>query len=194
MPDYASAIAAIESGGKYGELGPVTRTGDRAYGKFQIMGSNIGPWTEAALGRRLTPQEFLASPQAQDAVFQHRFGQYANKYGPEMAARAWFAGEKGMHNPNAKDQLGTTVESYGRRFMGHLGQPTGAPAPSQGLLASNPPQGSPESPGGLLAGQGLAQMGMGLMGGQMPAPPPMLPPMPRRPIDLSALRALAGLG
>jgi hypothetical protein len=48
--------------------------------------------------------------------FKGRFGQYAQKYGPEGAAKAWFAGEKGMNNPNAKDQLGTSVQSYADRF------------------------------------------------------------------------------
>lgn len=114
--DAASAIASIESGGKYDLLGPVTKTGDRAYGKYQVMGANIPVWTKTHFGREMTPQEFLASPEAQDAVFKGQFGQYAQKYGPEGAAKAWFAGERGMNNPNAKDQLGTTVQSYADRF------------------------------------------------------------------------------
>ena len=69
----------------------------------------------------MTPQQFLANPQAQDAVFKAKFGQYVNKYGPEGAARAWFAGEGGMNNPNAKDVNGTTVAQYGNRFMAALG-------------------------------------------------------------------------
>jgi hypothetical protein len=118
--DYASAISRIESGGNYAELGPTTGSGDRAYGKYQIMGNNIPEWSRAALGRSVTPQEFLANPQLQDTIFKHRFGQYVDKYGPGGAARAWFAGEGGMNNPNAKDQLGTSVASYERRFLGGL--------------------------------------------------------------------------
>lgn len=114
--DAASAIASIESGGKYDLLGPVTKTGDRAYGKYQVMGANIPQWTKAHLGQAMTPEQFLASPEAQDAVFKGQFGQYAQKYGPEGAAKAWFAGERGMNNPNAKDQLGTSVQSYADRF------------------------------------------------------------------------------
>jgi hypothetical protein len=57
-------------------------------------------------------------------VFKGQFGQYAQKYGPEGAAKAWFAGEKGMNNPNAKDQLGTSVQSYADRFTKAYG---GAP-------------------------------------------------------------------
>jgi hypothetical protein len=118
--DYGSAISNIESGGRYDLLGPVTRTGDRAYGKYQIMGSNIPEWTRAALGREMSPQEFLADQKAQDAVFAQRFGQYVEKYGPGGAARAWFAGEGGMNNPNATDQLGTSVADYERRFNAGL--------------------------------------------------------------------------
>jgi len=115
--DYGNAIAKIESGGRYDLLGPVTKTGDRAYGKYQVMGANVPSWTQAALGRSMTPQQYLADTAAQEAVFKHRFGQYVDKYGPGGAARAWFAGEGGMKNPNAKDQLGTSVADYERRFL-----------------------------------------------------------------------------
>lgn len=120
LPGYASAIAGIESGGKYDLLGPTTKAGDRAYGKYQIMGANIPEWTRAALGAAMTPEQFLVDPKAQDAVFDHRFGQYVDKYGPTGAAKAWFAGEGGMNNPDAKDQLGTTVDAYARRFNAGL--------------------------------------------------------------------------
>ena len=119
--NYQEAISRIESGGKYDLLGPRTSSGDRAYGKYQVMGENIPQWTRDALGRSMTPSEFLANPQAQDAVFNHRFGSYVDKYGPGGAARAWFAGEGGMNNPNARDILGTSVDSYERQFLRGLG-------------------------------------------------------------------------
>lgn len=119
--NFADAISGIESGGRYDLLGPETH-GDRAYGRYQIMGANIGPWTQKYLGHALTPQQFLADPAAQDAVFQARFiNELVPKYGPAGAARAWFAGEGGMNNPNAKDVLGTSVAGYERRFMSNLG-------------------------------------------------------------------------
>jgi hypothetical protein len=120
--DAASAIAGIESGGAYDKLGPVTSSGDRAYGKYQVMGANIPEWTKTHLGQPMTPEQYLANPQAQDAVFNGQFGQYAQKYGPEGAAKAWFAGERGMNNPNAKDQLGTSVQAYADRFSKAYGQ------------------------------------------------------------------------
>jgi hypothetical protein len=119
--NFQNAISRIESGGRYDLQGPVTSSGDRAYGKYQVMGANIPQWTKDALGRSMTPAEFLADPKAQDAVFDHIFGSYVNKYGPGGAARAWFAGEGGMDNPNARDQLGTSVGSYERQFLKGLG-------------------------------------------------------------------------
>jgi len=113
----AQAIKDIESsGGNYGALGPVTKSGDRAYGAYQVMGSNIGPWSERYLGQRLTPQAFLADRTAQDTVFQGEFGRLANRYGPEGASRAWFAGEGGMRRMGATDVVGTSVGGYGGRF------------------------------------------------------------------------------
>ena len=127
---YRDAIASIESrgSGDYSAIGPVTKSGDRAYGRYQVMGNNIPEWTKAALGKSMTPEQFLADQSAQDAVFDHRFGMYVQKYGEEAAARAWFGGEGAIKKPNAKDVLGTTVNDYGKKFVAALGggQP-GAP-------------------------------------------------------------------
>jgi len=148
-PSYADAIASIESGGKYGLLGPVTKSGDRAYGKYQVMGDNIGPWSKEVLGVELTPQQFLANPQYQDAVFQGKFGQYVDKYGQEGAAQAWFGGPGAVGKLERKDQLGTSVGDYGKRFMSALGPQAPAlgnapqAAPAQAPLSLAPPQQQP---------------------------------------------------
>lgn len=114
---YAKAIQAIESGGNYGALGPVTRNGDRAYGAYQVMGNNIGPWSEAALGRRLSASEFLGDKSAQDAIFNHRFGGYADKFGASGAAQAWFGGPGSVGKGGmGADILGTTGNSYVAKF------------------------------------------------------------------------------
>lgn len=127
--DPASVIGGMESGGKYDAVGPVANgQGHRAYGKYQVLEPNVPVWTAEVLGKPMTPQEFLANPQAQDAVFKAKFGQYSAKYGPEGAAKAWFAGEGGMNNPNAKDVLGTSVAGYGQKF-------------SAGSAPALPPQG-----------------------------------------------------
>lgn len=120
---YREAIASIESrgSGDYSAVGPATKTGDRGHGRYQVMGTNIPEWTKQALGRSMTKEEFLADPAAQDAVFDHRFGMYVKKYGAEGAARAWFGGEGAVNNSAAKDVLGTSVESYGKRFTAAIG-------------------------------------------------------------------------
>lgn len=138
----ARAISGIESSGRYNLLGPVTRKGDRAYGKYQVMGANIPEWTRDALGAPMTPDQFLADPNAQEAVFAHRFGQYRAKYGPEGAARAWFAGEGGMNDLGRKDQLGTSVAAYGQKFS-RLGGGSGEAAPPQQGSARAPDDSRP---------------------------------------------------
>ena len=75
-PAWAKAIANIESRGSggYSAIGPKTKKGNRAYGKYQVMDFNIPSWTKKHLGKSFTPAQFLASPQAQDAVFRGEFG------------------------------------------------------------------------------------------------------------------------
>lgn len=110
-----AAIGQYESGGNYKALGPKTRSGDRAYGKYQVMGANIPSWTKAALGRSLTPQQFLNDPKAQDAVAKYKMGQYLAQYGTvENVAIAWFAGPGavGKNNTGKKDIIGTSVPKY----------------------------------------------------------------------------------
>ena len=123
--DWANAIASIESAGSgdYSAIGPVTAKGNRAYGRYQVMDFNIGPWTEKYLGRRLTPEEFLASKEAQDAVFAGEFGGNVEKYGnPQDAASVWFTGKPVATGGNRKDILGTTGNVYVDKFNNALGQ------------------------------------------------------------------------
>jgi hypothetical protein len=125
MGQYRQAIGQIESSNRYDKLGPVITSGayrgDQAYGRYGIMGNNIPAWSKDALGYSVGKQEFLNNPQLQDRVFDHRFGNYVTKYGPEGASKAWFGGERGMLNPNAKDQLGTSVAGYGDKFANLTG-------------------------------------------------------------------------
>jgi hypothetical protein len=146
--DASAAIARIESGGRYDAVGPSTRTGDRAFGKYQVMGANVGPWTEKYVGRRMTPQEFLASPEAQEAVFRGEFGRLQARHGPAGAARAWFAGEGGMNDPNRKDILGTSVANYERKFMSAFNPNAVEPAMPPAMQAAAPVEAAaPMSPG-----------------------------------------------
>lgn len=127
----ASAIRTIESGsaaGNYAALGPLTKSGDRAYGAYQVMGNNVGPWTEQHFGQRLTPNEFLSNPAAQDAVFAGEFGGYMDRFGPGGAAQAWFGGPGSVGKVGRMDVLGTSVGGYSSRFESLYRQNGGAQA------------------------------------------------------------------
>ena len=138
----SAGIAGIESGGAkdpYSLVGARTRTGDRAIGKYQVMGANVPSWTQAALSQSMTPEQFRASPDAQEAVFKHRFGQYVDKYGEEGAARAWYGGEKGMKNLGASDVHGRlTVGSYGQDYLKRLGAAGGPREAIAAAMATQP--------------------------------------------------------
>ena len=144
MDQYKAAIAKIESnGGDYGALGPTTKSGDHAYGKYQVMGANIPSWTKAALGQSMTPQQFLADPKAQEAVFEHQFGQYVQQYGPQDAASVWFTGRPlKAGGAQAADVNNMTGQRYADTFMKYLGsqpqQDAGTPANAAPLPTNVP--------------------------------------------------------
>src|SRR5262245_15433346 len=118
-----AAIAAIESGGNYRARGPITnRQGNRGLGKYQVMASNIPEWTRQTFGYELTPEQFLASPAAQDAVFNRIFGGYVQQYGEPGAASILFTGRPNA--PDEKDVLGTTGKNYVSRYMAALDKDT----------------------------------------------------------------------
>jgi hypothetical protein len=119
-----AGIKQAETGGERNPYGSVTSTGTghRVYGAYQIYDDNIGPWTQEALGRRMTPAQFLADPQAQDQVARYKLGEYTQKYGTAGAARAWLAGEGGMNNPRAADKYGSTPYGYAAKVLGYARQ------------------------------------------------------------------------
>jgi hypothetical protein len=128
MASWKNAISQNESGGDYSLLGPKQSDGDYAVGKYQVMASNVGPWTQEILGQAMTPDQFRASPQAQEAVFEGKFGQYVKEKGsPQGAALAWFAGPGGTMS-SGPDSLGTTPASYVAQFNAGLGKGGGAGA------------------------------------------------------------------
>lgn len=119
MTPYQKAIHSVESirePDPYRAIGPVTRSGDRAIGKYQVMANNIPGWTSEALGKPMNAAEFMNNPEAQDKVFNHKFGQYLDQYGnPQDAASMWFAGKPLAQAGNANDQY-TTVPKYVASF------------------------------------------------------------------------------
>jgi len=119
---YQQAIKSIESsGGNYGLVGPVTANGDRAYGAYQVMGSNVPDWTQKHFGTRLTPAQFLQNKAAQDAVFNGEFGSYLQQHGnPQDAASMWFSGRPLAQAANSSDGYINTRQ-YVDKFNKALG-------------------------------------------------------------------------
>lgn len=118
MAKYRGIVRQIESkgSGDYSALGPVTKTGDRAYGAFGVMGSNIPAWSREATGREMQPNEFLNDPTSQDAVFNKIFGGYMQGNSPDDAASMWFSGKPLDEAGNATDALGTSAGDYVAKF------------------------------------------------------------------------------
>lgn len=127
LEEFKTRIANRESGGNYGAMGPeVTSgmyTGDRAVGKYQVMGLNVPDWTREALGRSMTADEFKNSPEAQEAVATKRFTDIYNKYGNwEDVASVWFTGRpRSEAGGDVADVLGTTNDDYIASVVGGMG-------------------------------------------------------------------------
>lgn len=122
LEDFKRGIAGVESAGSggYSALGPVTPKGDRAYGKYQVMGTNIPSWTKQALGYSLTPQQFYANPEAQEKVFEDQSNRNYAKYGNwDDVASVWFSG-KPMSGNTASDGY-NTVPQYIKKMRKQMG-------------------------------------------------------------------------
>lgn len=117
----ANAIAQVESGGSYSAVGPTTKNGNNAYGKYQIMDFNIPSWTQEFYGQSLTPEQFLNNPEAQDIVAIGKIQQLLDMYGtPGDVASVWFSGRPLSKSGNSADITGTTVPEYVRRVNANL--------------------------------------------------------------------------
>lgn len=146
VDDIATRIASIESGGKYDALGPATSSGDRAHGKYQIMGANIPSWTKDALGASMTPTDFLKNPDAQEKTAKHQLSKYLAQYGnPRDVASMWHAGvpyDKAV-TEGRQDALGTKTKDYADRVANG--------EPSAGTGASWDSVGTPDTTGAPVA-------------------------------------------
>lgn len=194
---YRDAIASIESAGSgdYAAVGPTHPELGRALGRYQVMEANIGPWSRQVLGREVTPEEFMANPEIQDAIFDGIFGQYVEKFGPEGAAQAWFAGPGGVGKMDRSDSLGTTVSAYTDKFNTALGGSGGQrtqvaslnPGAGMEVLGNVTPDRSPNTvpwdhPGALLdVPQEPAPQPAPAPTAQAPQQPPQAAPAPIQP-------------
>lgn len=129
---FFQAIAQQESGGNYRAVGPQTRWG-RAYGKYQVLETNIPSWTRQYFGTALTPQQFLNNATAQEAVARGVLKTYYKKYGPRGAASAWYSGNPNLHMSTRSQSGGPSIKEYVDSVMRRAG---GMPADGGGGGAS----------------------------------------------------------
>jgi len=105
--------------------------GQHAIGKYQIMEQNVRDWTKEVLGKEMSPDEFKKDPEAQDKVFDAKFGELVKKYGnPQDAASAWFSGRPLAQAvaEGATDKY-STVQNYVNKFNRGLGGGAGPLTP-----------------------------------------------------------------
>ena len=129
------AIVGQESAGKFWLVNP--DSGALGYG--QLLKANVAPWTKAALGRSLTPEEFLRHPDLQIKTIDHKLNKYLQRElaytggNEELAIRrvasAWYSGNPRLWN-NTSPQYSNgrrypSIESYTRsvwkRYLREIG-------------------------------------------------------------------------
>lgn len=120
LGSFLKAVAAQESGGNYGAVGVPTKYGT-AYGKYQILDSNIngpGGWDKEVLGKNVSVQKFLNTPRLQEKIARGKLTQYYNRYGPEGAAKSWYAGEGNARtNSDSSQYGGPSINDYAAQVL-----------------------------------------------------------------------------
>lgn len=124
-----AGIAHVESGGAknpYSLIGRDTGKGDHALGKYQVLASNVPEWTQEALGQKMTPQEFLSSPDAQEKVAQYMVNKHLQAgRSPQDIGSIWFTGKSLAEAGNVKDAYGTTPTQYVNKMNEGMNQNAG---------------------------------------------------------------------
>lgn len=128
VKNIAAAIASVETPGSanpYKELGGVLPSGQykgqRALGKYQIMPGNLPAWSKEAVGRVVSPSEFMNNPALQDQIAEYQMGKLYKKYGnPQDVMSVWLTGRPLSKGGSAKDLVtGISGNQYVDRAMKH---------------------------------------------------------------------------
>lgn len=91
-----------------------------ALGRWQVLPSNVAAWTKEALGHSLTPQQFLHSESAQNAVALKVLGDDYQKYGLRGAAAAWYSGQAHLKNDTSPQNGGPSIYAYTESVKGRV--------------------------------------------------------------------------
>jgi hypothetical protein len=95
-----------------------------ALGAYQIMPFNLDSWGRESIGRGVTADEFMSSPQIQDQIAQYKLNQYLQKYGAAGAAAAWYGGPGSVaHMDDNKPQAGgyPSMRAYYEAILRRMG-------------------------------------------------------------------------
>lgn len=110
------ALKVIESSGNYGAVGPAVK-GKHAYGAYQVMEQNIGPWSKEALGREVPLDEFRKNKAIQDRIAVYKINALLEQgHSPQDAASIWFSGRPLKNNGRKDLATGISVPSYVANF------------------------------------------------------------------------------
>lgn len=129
---FMAAISGLESGGSYTAENP-----SGAYGKFQIMPANWGPWAERAGIGRNAPR----TPRNQEIVARHVMIEYYQRFGNwRDVAIAWFAGPGavGAAGAERRSDGNMTVREYADSIMSRMADVGGAPTATGGGQSFEP--------------------------------------------------------
>lgn len=114
---FYNAIIGQESGGNYSAV----NKDSGALGIAQIMPFNIGPWSKEILGYEITPQQFLNSPELQDAIVKGKLKKYYDSYGARGAASAWYSGQPDLHMSTKSQNGYPSIKDYVDSVVGRMG-------------------------------------------------------------------------
>ncbi len=110
----ALAYAAGSSDKSWGAVKTV-KGGKKLLGRYQAPADKIPAWTEEAVSRKYTAEEFLKSSETQQAVAMHRMAHGQNQYGSwEDAASVWFTGKPLSESPNGAEYANKFRQGYKR--------------------------------------------------------------------------------
>jgi murein DD-endopeptidase MepM/ murein hydrolase activator NlpD len=128
------AIATQESGGNHSLINPDSG----ATGKWQVMPANIGEWSQAALGYKISHSEFLASPELQRKIVAHRLGLYLSKQSVpgrseeeviRRVASAWYSGRPSLWANERPQGKYPSIASYTKSVWSLYCKAKSSPSP-----------------------------------------------------------------
>lgn len=122
---FINAIGGHESDDNYSARNPDTG----AMGRFQIMPGNIAGsrrgWDYEALGRDISPGQFMHNPKLQDQIARYKLSQYYNKWGARGAAIAWYAGPGALRYSTSalsrKQGKYSSINAYANDILKRMG-------------------------------------------------------------------------